>query len=91
MNIICARWICSKRILHLKSNQITAFAESDRCFKRQPPAQFGKEPCRRPRFANDKRACGPHVYGIEYAQVFGEHTRTKSSLSSNVDSADKND
>ena len=40
-NIICARWIFSKRIFHLKSNKIAAFAESDRCFKGQPPAQFG--------------------------------------------------
>ena len=68
-----------------------AVAESDCCFKRQLPAQFGKELCAQTRFANDKRACGAHVHGIVDAQFFGEHARTKSPVSSNVDTPEEND
>src|ERR1700690_2555603 len=91
LNNICARWLSSKRIVHFQSNQITALAESDGCFKRQLPAQLGKELCAQPRFANDKRACGAHVHGIVDAQFFGEHARTKSPVSSYVDTPEEND
>src|SRR5439155_937286 len=60
------------------------------CFKRQLPAQLGKELCAQPRFANDKRACGAHVHGIIEAQFFGEHARTKSPVSSNIDTPEEN-
>jgi hypothetical protein len=48
-----------------------------------------QELCAQPRFANDKRACGTHVHGIVDAQFFGEHARTKSPVSSNVDTRKK--
>src|SRR5262245_56356942 len=52
-NNIYACWLSLKRIALLESNQLTAVAESDCCFKRQLPSQFGKELCTLPRFAND--------------------------------------
>ena len=64
--------------------------ESDRCRRRKRLLlQFGKELCAQPRFANDKRACGAHVHGIVDAQFFGEHARTKSPVSSNVDTPEE--
>jgi hypothetical protein len=59
--------------------------------KRQLPAQFRKELCAQPRFANDKRACGAYLHGIVDAQFFGENARTKSPMSSNVDAPEEND
>jgi hypothetical protein len=91
LNNVCARWLSSKRIGHFQSNQIAAVAEGDCCFKRQLPAQLGKELCAQPRFANDKRACGAHIHGIVDAQFFGKQARTKSPVSSNVDTPEEND
>ena len=90
LNIICVRWICSNRfsISSWKSLPLQrAIVASNGILRRSSVRTLTRDPG----FANDKRACGTHVCGIEDAPVYGEYTRTKSSRSTNVDSADEND
>src|SRR5207248_8209268 len=90
-NDICGKWLGSKWIAALQSNEITAVAIRDRCFKRQLAAQFGKKLRARPGFANDKRAGGAHVCCTVGGQFPGERARTKSPVSSNVDTPEEDD
>ncbi len=90
LNNICARWLSSKRIVNFQSDQITGVAESDCCFKRQLPAQLGKELCTRSRFSNDKCACSADIHDVIAAQFSCEHARTKSPVS-DVDTPEDGD
>ena len=93
---ILGRWLSSKWILLLQSQEIAAFAQHNFRFERQLAKQRSAEfcpgaSCTNNRFTNNKRPRSTHVHDIVVAQFSCEDAWTKGSVSANIDTAEEDD